>query len=55
MIQIVCAYVAEGQQMRSEEISLENLFYDTHCQLIAWSELIEPALTVQHLGAVQSS
>jgi hypothetical protein len=50
MVQVMRAYIAEGQQMRAQEISTENLFYDVHRQLIAWNEVLTPRTTVHLLS-----
>jgi len=49
MIQVLRAYIAEGQQMQPREISLENLFYDVKRQLIAWTEVLPTETTVAML------
>ena len=49
MIQVMRAYVAEGQKLKVPEISSENLFYDTQRQLIGWNMLLRPADTVRLL------
>ena len=50
LIQVMRAYVAEGQKLKIQEISSENLFYDTQRQLIAWNMLLRPADTVRLLA-----
>jgi len=50
MIQVMRAYVAQGQKLEVKEISSENLFYDTQRQLIAWNELLRPRDTVRLLA-----
>lgn len=44
LIQLVRGYVAAHQHRETETISVENLFYDVHRQLIAWSVLVEAGL-----------
>jgi len=48
MLEVIRSYLAVTQQIDPERISIENVFYDTHRQLVAWSELIGPTLTVQY-------
>ena len=55
MIEVIRCYVAQAENLKPEQISLENLFYDTHRQLIAWSELIGPSLTLEHLSPIHST
>ena len=50
MIQVIRAYVAEGQEIELKEISTENLFYDVHRQLVAWNEVIPVQATVRLLS-----
>jgi hypothetical protein len=50
MIQIIRAYIAEGQSMEANEISTENLFYDVHRQLTAWTEVLSTEATVDLLS-----
>ena len=52
MLEVIRSYLAEAQQIDSEKISMENVFYDTNRQLIAWSEMIGPALTVQYFKPI---
>lgn len=46
MIQLVRAYIAEGQQMPTKDISTEKLFYDVHREMIGVAVVIgmEPLL-----------
>jgi hypothetical protein len=46
MIQVIRAYIAEGQEIEVKEISTENLFYDVHRQLTAWNEVLSVEATV---------
>lgn len=50
MTQVVRAYIAEGAQREVSEVSLELLFYDTHRQLNAWTEVLKPQQTVDLLS-----
>jgi hypothetical protein len=50
MIQVIRAYVAEGQEIELQDISTENLFYDLHRQLVAWTEVIPVPATVHLLS-----
>lgn len=45
-IQVVRAYLAEGNDREVETISTEQVFQDVHRQMISWSELLEPQQTV---------
>ena len=49
LTEIIRRYLAAQQKLPVEKISLEQLFYDVQRQLIAWSELTEPAATVTAL------
>jgi hypothetical protein len=42
------SYVAQTQERARESISMENLFYDTRRQLIAWNETVGVSWTVTH-------
>jgi len=55
LTEIIRRYLAARQKLPVERISLEQLFYDVHRQLIAWSELTEPATTLNALPAVATS
>jgi hypothetical protein len=46
VIQVMRAYIAEGQELTPKEISSENLFEDVHRQLTAWTEMLDTAATV---------
>lgn len=50
MIQVIRAFVAEGQQIALQQISTENLFYDVQRQLIAWNEVLPVQVTVRLLS-----
>lgn len=47
MIQVIRAYVSEGQDVQPESISTENLFGDVHRQLVTWTEMLKPKETVK--------
>lgn len=49
MIQVIRAYIAEGQEIEPKAISGDNLFYDVHRQLIAWNEVLTTQATVNLL------
>lgn len=51
MIQVVRAYVAEGQERKTETISAEKLFDDVKQQLVAWNIMIEEAATINYFAA----
>jgi IS4 transposase len=46
VIQVMRAYIAEGQELSPKEISAENLFEDVHRQLTAWTEMLNTEATV---------
>lgn len=50
VIQVMRAYIAEGQKLAPKEISSENLFEDVHRQLTAWTELLSNDATVALLS-----
>jgi hypothetical protein len=50
MIQVIRAFVSEGQSEPTDTISTENLFRDVRRQLIAWTEVISPHQTVELLS-----
>lgn len=52
LTEIIRRYLAAQQKLPVERISLEQLFYDVQRQLIAWSELTEPAATVRALRPI---
>lgn len=49
LIQLLTQSLSAAEKVAVADISQENLFYDVHRQLIAWNELIGPALTIEHL------
>ena len=50
VIQVMKAYIAEGQGMSPKEISSEMLFEDVHRQLTAWTEMLDDKATVALLS-----
>lgn len=50
MIQVVRAYIAEGQERLVDTISNELLFDDVVRQVIAWNEVLPPSATVELLS-----
>jgi hypothetical protein len=48
MIQVVRGYIAQGQDLRPDEISTEKLFDDVERQLIAWNIMFEPQITLDY-------
>jgi Transposase DDE domain len=48
MIQVVRGVIATEVEKPREEISTENLFDDVHRELIAWSVVITPEVTLKH-------
>jgi hypothetical protein len=51
VIQVMRAYIAEGQQLQPKDISSENLFEDVHRQLTAWTEILDDKATVALLSS----
>lgn len=49
IIQLVRAYVAEGNGQEARSISTEKLFYDTQRQLVACDEVLDRRVVVAHL------
>ena len=50
VIQVMRAYIAEGQKMAPKKISSEMLFEDVHRQLTAWTEMLSDKATVALLS-----
>ena len=50
VIQVMRAFIAEGQQMSPQEISSEMLFEDVHRQMTAWTEMLSDQATVALLS-----
>jgi hypothetical protein len=50
VIQVMRAYIAEGQKLPPQDISSENLFEDVHRQLTAWTEMLNDKATVALLS-----
>lgn len=48
LIELERSYIAVAQNVGSEEISMENLFYSAHRQLISWTEMLPATWTVAH-------
>lgn len=48
LIQLERSYVAVAQNLESDQISLENLFYSAHRQLISWTEMLPATWTVEY-------
>lgn len=51
MIQVVRAYVAQGQERKVETISAEKLFDDVKRELIAWNIMIDVPTTLNYFEA----
>jgi hypothetical protein len=52
MIQLIRAYVSEGQKMDAESISAESLFGDVRRQLVTWIELLKPTETIKLMSTM---
>lgn len=48
LIQVVRAYIADAQRRAAETISVEELFYDVHRELVSLSTLIDQQTVVDH-------
>lgn len=48
LIELERSYIAVAQQREVEKISIENLFYSVHRQLIGWTEMLSTAWTISH-------
>lgn len=48
LIQVVRAYIADAQRKAAETISIEELFYDVHRELVSLSTLIDSEEVVDH-------
>lgn len=48
LIELERAYIAVAQRLETEQISMENLFYSAHRQLIGWTEMLPAAWTVAY-------
>jgi hypothetical protein len=55
MIEVLRGYIGSAAQVPVAEVSAENLFYDVHRQLIAWTELIGPSKTAADLKLADST
>lgn len=55
MLEVIRSYLALTQNREPETISMENVFYDTHRQLVAWHELLGPTLTLEHFAPVHNA
>jgi hypothetical protein len=54
MIHVMQAYVAAAEQWEAADVSLEKLFEDVERELIAWTVMVQPAVTVTVFGEVPS-
>lgn len=48
LIELERAYIAVAQHLETEQISMENLFYSVHRQLIGWTEMLSTTWTVAY-------
>jgi hypothetical protein len=48
LIELERSYIAVAQKLDCEPISMENLFYSVHRQLISWTEMLSTAWTVTY-------
>lgn len=47
LVEVACGYLAKAHGMEPEQISLENVFYSIHRQLIGWTEMLPARWTIQ--------
>jgi hypothetical protein len=52
MIHVLQAYIAEAEDWEPADVSLEKVFEDVERELIAWTVMVEPVVTVAVMGAV---
>ena len=55
LIQVVRAYVADAQRQAAETISVEELFYDVHRELVSLSTLIDAQEVIDHFAPPQTA
>jgi hypothetical protein len=55
MIHVLQAQIAAAEHGEPDDVSLEKVFADVERELIAWTVLVEPAVTVALLGAVPTA
>jgi len=55
LMELVRQYVAFAEVRDLEDISMSSFSYDVHRQLVAWSEIVGPALTVDYFELNLSS
>lgn len=55
LIQVVRAYIADEQHKDAETISLEELFYDTHRELVSLSTLIDSQNIIDYFQPVDTA
>jgi hypothetical protein len=51
MIHVLQAYIAAAEQWEPADVSLEKVFEDVERELIAWTVMVKPVITVAVLGA----
>jgi hypothetical protein len=55
LIQVVRVFIAEAQRKAAETISLEELFYDVHRELISLSTLVDSPEVVDHFQPAETA
>lgn len=50
LMELERSYIARAQKLKPEQISMENLFYSAHRQLIGWTEMLPAAWTVTYFA-----
>jgi hypothetical protein len=51
MVHVLQAYIAAAEEWEPADVSLEKLFEDVERELIAWTVMVKPVVTVAVLGA----
>lgn len=50
LMELERSYIAKAQKLKPEQISMENLFYSAHRQLIGWTEMLPAVWTVTYFS-----
>lgn len=50
LMELERSYIAQAQKLKPEQISMENLFYSAHRQLIGWTEMLPADWTVNYFA-----
>ena len=55
VIQLLTQYLAQAEKIPAAKISQENVFYDVHRQMIAWTELVPASVTANYLDPIPTA